>query len=285
MRIAYYTATMGGAGHLVRALAIHKGLRRNGFAGNFRCFGPEIPYEVDSGLDYIAARVSRAEQRDPALAQQGSVAKALAAFDPDVLLVDMFWTPIHAILPMLRAEAWLMLRTVPSSWLVGPPAVRFNPRAYARVFQIEPTRYHGKLDAIEPIVSCNPEELLPATALKEHLGVDPDQHITLVAQTGMEGEVGELATSAQAAGSQLVTLSLRDDNALFPLSPYLAGADRIIGGAGYNLYWETRWLGLADRTTCVPFKRSIDDQFYRAKLAQIPQHNGADQLAKMLMGR
>jgi len=283
MRIAFFTATMGGAGHLVHALAVERGLRRQGFEGVFRVVGPEVPYPVEHGLDYVVGTVPRAAFRAAEAALATAAARELLAFDPDVLLVDMFWAPLTHVLPALRGEAWLLLHTVPRSWLRGPLKNRFQPELFARVLATEPMRHHPELDAIPPVVVCNPDEQQPVMALKQHLGVPLDQHLTLVAQTGMPGELERLAEQAKEQGSVVCSLSLRQPGALFPLAPYLCGADRILGGAGYNLWWETRWLGLSDRTHCVAFDRTIDDQAFRASSGLIPQENGADVLARMLV--
>jgi hypothetical protein len=58
-------------------------------------------------------------------------------------------------------------------------------------------------------------------------------------------------------------------------------------GAGYNSFWEARWLGYADRTTFTAFARPIDDQVWRVREcgAHTMRENGADALARAILGR
>jgi len=255
MRIAFFTATMGGAGHLVHALAVERGLRRQGFEGVFRVVGPEVPYPVEHGLDYVVGTVPRAAFRAAEAALATAAARELLAFDPDVLLVDMFWAPLTHVLPALRGEAWLLLHTVPRSWLRGPLKNRFQPELFARVLATEPMRHHPELDAIPPVVVCNPDEQQPVMALKQHLGVPLDQHLTLVAQTGMPGELERLAEQAKEQGSVVCSLSLRQPGALRTAS--WVGPGTICGGrrAGWGCPTGLTALRLTAPLTTRPFAR------------------------------
>src|SRR5690606_13495198 len=134
MRIAYFTSTMGGAGHIALAVSIERGLRRNGFAGDYRIFGPKVPWFGVDQSTYVECRVDALAQRDPVLARNSAVARALARYRPDLLLVDKFWVPLVHILPMLRCEAWLLLHYAPAGWMSQPAAaLGVDPRPqYAR---------------------------------------------------------------------------------------------------------------------------------------------------------
>ncbi len=70
----------------------------------------------------------------------------------------------------------------------------------------------------------------------------------------------------------------------FPAAEWLGGADRIVAGAGYNAFWEAHWLGYAERTEWIPFRRTIDDQALRVELSRgmTPRENGADTLARWI---
>lgn len=50
------------------------------------------------------------------------VARALARFAPDDVVVGQFWAPLQHVLAAMRLEAWLVLRKGPDDWLVGPPS-------------------------------------------------------------------------------------------------------------------------------------------------------------------
>lgn len=284
-RIAFVTATVGGAGHLALGVAIGNGLARAGFRGDYRLFGPPIPYPIGPLAGYVPATVSPEERRAVSAAADSELARRLDEFDPDLVLVDKFWFPIQNVLFALpKLEAWLLCCLAPTTWFIGPASSRFVPARYRRRIATEPPNLHRLPEQVEPIVVCNPEECRPPSALRQHLGVAEGVHLTVVAQTGMLGEAEALGRRDGLTGEVRV-LSLHQPGGLFPLAPYLGGADRIVGGAGYALYWETRWLGLAERTLCVPQQRHlVDVQELRVEMSpHVMRENGADTLARWMM--
>jgi hypothetical protein len=143
-------------------------------------------------------------------------------------------------------------------------------------------------DRIDPIVICNRDECFPDDALRQRFGLDRNTPISLIVQAGKPGECEELFRREQSrsAGRQLIAATIYGPDRIFPIAPYLPAADRIIGGAGYNLYWETRWLGLAERAELHVFRRPLDDQTPRLQSAFYPmRENGADTLARQIVGR
>jgi hypothetical protein len=56
-------------------------------------------------------------------------------------------------------------------------------------------------------------------------------------------------------------------------------------GAGYNAYWESKWLGFHHRCFFTPFPRPIDDQAWRVRECadHWPRENGADTLARWIV--
>ena len=281
MRVAYFTAGTVGAGHLVRGHAIGRALGRCGFTGEYRAFGPPVPYPVAADVAYRPVAVDARELRDPARAVGSEIATALAEFRPDLLLVDLFWAPMRHVLPSLGCEAWLLLRTCPRAWFDGPPDTRFEARQFRRIIGIEPFRHAVIRESVDPIVVGNPDECRPRTALRERLGVPDGQPLTVTMHAGLAGEL------AQLGADQAHRLDLFADDALFPVAEWLPGADRILCAAGYNAFWEARWLGYADRTRFTPLARKIDDQGWRvANCAAHPMRaNGADTLAASILGR
>jgi hypothetical protein len=282
MRVAYFTAGTVGAGHLVRGLAMGRALRRRGFAGEYRAFGPATPYPVAAGHQHCALAIRETELRDPARAGASEVASALCEFRPDLLLVDLFWAPLRHVLPLDGCECWLLVRTCPRAWFTGPPDTRFEPRQYRRVIAIEPFRHAAIRESVDPVVVCNPDECRPPTALRERLGVPAERRLVVASHAGVAGELDALARDAT-----VVRLDLFDEQALFPAAEWLGGADEVLTGGGYNAFWEARWLGYAPRTRFTPFARTIDDQAWRlTNCATYPMRtNGADTLAATIAGR
>jgi hypothetical protein len=281
MRIAYFTAGTVGAGHLVRGYAIGRALARHGFTGEYRAFGPPVPYPVAAAVDYLPVAIDARELRDPARAAGSGLASALADFRPDLALVDLFWAPVRHVLPRLDCEAWLLLRTCPRAWFDGPPDTRFDARQFRRMIGIEPFRHAALRESIDPIVVCNPDECRPPSALREHFGVPADRPLTVVMHAGLAGELEQIAVTGAAQ-----RLDLFADAALFPVAEWLPGADRIHCAAGYNAFWEARWLGYAARTRFTPLPRQIDDQGWRVTNCSgyAMRANGADTLASSILG-
>ena len=285
MRVAYFTAGTVGAGHLVRGLAIGRALRRCGFTGTYRIFGPSLPYPSATHDDFVPVPVVAEELRVPARAAGSEIAAALRAFQPELLIVDVFWAPLRHILPLDGCECWLLIRTCPRKWFEGPADMPFEPRQFRRFVAIEPFRHPAIRERIDPIVVCNPDECRPANALREHLGVPADNRLVVVTHAGRPGEVEQLEREAR--NDSIVRLDLFAEGALFPLAEWLPGADRIYSAVGYNAFWEARWLGYAPRTTFFPVPRQIDDQAWRLNncLGYPLQQNGADTIAAWISGR
>ncbi len=283
MRVAFFTAGDIGAGHLVRGIAIGRGLARAGFDGSYRMFGPPLAFPAGGRDDYeaVGVRGDRA-LRDPRLAQTSDLAARLTGFAPDLLLVDMFWGPLRWVLPRLPCEAWLLVRICPPVWLEGGPGLPFDPAQYRRRLAIEPIVHPLLAETLDPIVVANPDDCRPRDEVRRRFGVAPGEPLVLVQHAGERGEIEELR---RLAGPDAVALDLFEPDAPFPAAEWLPGADRVVSGAGYNSFWEARLLGYDQRVTFLPFRRSIDDQARR--LAEFrgvrPRGNGADALARRIL--
>ena len=277
-RVAYVSGGTVGAGHLVRGLAVGRGLTRRGFQGIYRMFGPALPYAVAQRPEYTTIPMAERELRDPTRAPASALATALRDFRPNLLVVDMFWAPLHHILPLADCEAWLLIRTCPRVWLTGPQDMPFNGAQYARIIAIEPVRHAAIRERIDPIVVCNPDECRPHDALRERLRIAPNRPLVALMHAGLAGEVWQLEHDPN---DEPAVFDLFAEDALFPLAEWLPGADRIIAAAGYNSFWEARWLGYAERTQFTPLPRQIDDQAWRVANCSryAMKENGADTLA------
>ena len=278
MRIGYFTAGSVGAGHLVRGVAIHRALARAGIDAEYRMFGPPLPFPVVARFDYEIVALEEAELRNPLRAPTSALATALASFAPQLLIVDLFWAPLRHVLPLPGCEAWLLVRSCPRAWFGGPPDTRWDPGRFERVVAIEPVSQPAVREQVEPVVVCNPDECRPRGSLRARLGVPDGSPLVVVTHAGAAGEIDVLASGA---GTAVVRCDLLDDAALFPLAEWLGDADFVIGGGGYNTFWEARWLGWTDRSAFTPFPRGIDDQRWRISTcgAYRMRANGADTLA------
>ncbi|MFN7960815.1 MAG: hypothetical protein U0002_06040 [Thermoanaerobaculia bacterium] len=285
MRVAFFTAGTVGGGHLVHGLALGRGLARAGFAGSYRMFGPALPFSFAQGrADYQAVEIQRdGALRRPETAAGSELACALRSFEPDLLVVDLFWAPLRWILPALGCEAWLLVRICPQDWLSSRLGMPFAPEQFARIVAMEPIEHPLVEEWVEPLVIANREDCHPPGALRERLGVAAGEVLQVVLHAGLPGEVEQLGWLAEQERPRV--LDLYQQEVLFPAAEWLGDVDRLITGAGYNSFWEAHWLGWAPRTHFVPFVRSIDDQAARIELfsGYRPEANGADQLARQIL--
>jgi hypothetical protein len=231
VRVAYFTAGTVGAGHHVRGLAVRRALARASFQGELRTFGPPLPYpgsHTASLAPQHELELDRVELSDPRRAPESELAHALRSFDPDLVLVDMFWAPVRFILPSLRAQAWLLVRKCPPVWFVGPnDAVRFDRSSFARVYAIEPGLEVGlESREIEPIVIANPGECRPPDALRRRFGVPSGAKLDVVVHAGRAGERARIEVGHDGAR----VLDLFGDDALFPAAEWLGGRTRSRAG-------------------------------------------------------
>ncbi|MBM4361952.1 MAG: hypothetical protein FJ104_04680 [Deltaproteobacteria bacterium] len=291
MRVLFYTSGEIGGGHLAKALAIQRGLERGGVSVDFRVLYSRLPLRPPPGLDVVPVSAAPEELADPARARDSALARAIHDAAPDLLLVDLAWRDLRHLLPLPGVEAWLLLRWCPPQFLKGPFNTAFRQDWFRRVIGIEPIVPVEVTDSIAPLVVCNPDECHGRGDLRRRLGIQDERPVTLVVQAGLPGERDELLRYERERDpereSHIIGLSLHDEDPLVPVAPWLPGADRIVGGAGYNLFWETEWLGLRPRTELHVFRRNIDDQTPRMRLTRdyVMRENGADVLARWIAGR
>jgi hypothetical protein len=134
---------------------------------------------------------------------------------------------------------------------------------------------------VDPIVFCDPSELLPRADAARALGLEPGRVNALVA-LGQGKEVDaavqrSLARLAPEPGIQVAALEssissrldvpegvalLRDT---YPVSRYYRAFDFAVSAAGYNAFHEL--IALAVPTVFVPMRRELDDQAARARYA------------------
>ncbi len=286
MRVAFFTAGTHGAGHLVRGVALHRALLRRGAQVDYRLFSPPSPFaRIAEGVHHPVA-VDAAELRVPERARTSALAKALADFAPDLLIVDLFWVPL--VFVPVTCPTWLLLRSVPAWWLVGPKESRFDPARYQRVFAIEPAPGLGAFESLPPVVVANRHEARSRADLCALVGADPARPLHLTVRAGLPSDAEPLDAVAPRAGAQPRALDLSRSDAPFPLAPWLAGlapGDVLVAAPGYNTFWEAQWLGFAPRVQWVPITRTLDDAAWRAGVSAPAAwaENGADVLARRIM--
>jgi hypothetical protein len=284
-RIAYFTAGSAGAGHLVRGVALGRALARNGEAA-YRIFSPPSPFAARAAPWLETVSIDPAALRDRGRAPATALAQALAAFAPDVLVIDVFWVPL--VFVPLPCPAWLLLRSVPPAWLVGPREARFDASRYERVLAIEPAPGLEPFEPWSPLVVARPDEVVPRDALCALLDEPASRPLRLVVRAGLPEDRAVLEDAARALDpGRWRTLDLADAGAPFPAARWLGAlgeGDQLVAAPGYNTFWEAQTLGFARYTRWVPIRRTHDDGAMRAALhVSTPPADGADALARALL--
>lgn len=279
--IAYVTAGSVGAGHLARGAALGHALRRAGHRGPYTVIGPQRPFPQPIPFERRDVAIDGRQLSTPAGSEASELARVLLALAPERIVVDLFWAPMRFVLPLLPAPAWLLLRKVPALWFQGPPGIPFVPQQYARVLAIEPCAPPVAHEQISPLVLDDGSPPASREALAARLGRAPDQPLHVVLQAGVAGEIETLSALAP---PEAVAWDLHDATSPFPASPWLAAADGITCGAGYNAFWEAVHFRRRARTRFHPFTRTLDDQAWRMGLSTTGGgENGADALARALL--
>lgn len=299
MRVAFYAVDGLGLGHVTRLVSIARAVRR---------LEPdvEVLFLTSSEADSVIFREGFAAVKVPSKTIREEVGltkhrylklvqtviwNALAAFEPDVLVVDTYPTgSFEELIPVLRwrqrnifvfreqraeaAAAPLMQATLPLYDAIIVP----HDDASAVGAVPEP----HKLRAVGPILVRERDELLSPAAARHRLGLGPDERAvyasfggggdpealralecTAAALAGLAEPVrlfvgqGPLSRGASASLPGAVVLS-----GVYPMLELLPAFDAAVTAAGYNTVHELLFAGVP--AVLVPFERVLDDQERRA---------------------
>lgn len=291
MRLAYYTPGTTGSGRVVLGCAIGTALRRRDPAADFVLLTSspfvhladmlDIPYcivEPDPDGVLIGPRPD-----------ESALVQAISEIRPDWLITDYAWhrtQPLRSWLPCKVAS--VMSQTAPERFIVrhAEGELRFDPSVYDRIYTIEPWDPPFDAEDLDPMILRNADELLSREAAAEELDVDAKRQTALIAVNGAPGEFGELKSRysyLEDAGYQVVTSS-NYAGGLFPALDYYNAFDLVVCGAGYSQFWEAVYY--QKEAVFVPQPRRFEDQAWRVEACQSYTftENGADQLARVLLG-
>jgi hypothetical protein len=231
-------------------------------------------------------------------------AEQLRAYRADLVLVDIdlptFARLESSVCAALGTRVWTLARWMPEQWWTAHRIAFENSLHFgARLIMTEPcaglgplTPGVGRIERVEPIVTHNLDEMYSQEDSYETLGKRPYARIGALIHAGIPGEINELAAKAEADGvfedcTDVMRFDWWNDRVRIRPTALLGACERIVSAAGYNRFWETRWLGLGPLTTLYPLlgARGYDDQGERVRAtpaAYQMKENGADQLARMI---
>lgn len=277
---------------MVRGLAIRQSMDRACVPADLDLVVPAMAYSHLGGERTHTFALETDLWKDPATADRSELARLLRSLAPDLLIVDLFWVPIANM--TLTMPTWLLLRSIPPAWLVGPPQAPFQADRHERILAMEPAPLLERFEQLGPVVYTDPD--LASRARRDELaavlGVPADRPLRLVMRAGEAVDDALLQQRAAALGGSWSRMELGSASSVFPLSHWLAAlqpGDEVVSGMGFNSFWEAALLGYGAHMHWVPMPRRIDDQQWRGSLvADAPvraTQNGADRLAELVRVR
>ena len=291
MRTAFFTFGSG-AGNLMIGAALYNGLKRAGIRTEFTAITDcEFSKHFTSclGPGFNVRNIRREPEklfRDDLNTELFSV---LEEISPDLILVYKVWLPIMPLIGEFKCPKILLLRQCPELWMhirTGEhDFIHINTGDYDAALSIEPGFLPEGFSSVPPLVLKNRDELPSKAEAREALEIEEGKKCCIIAQNGRPGEFERILAESSGTGDlsdyRMIYTSNRDTKALslFPLIDYLPAADFIIAGAGYNLFYESRYLNIPGRF--FSFKRDAENPQWRIdnNSGCTFTENGADTIA------
>jgi hypothetical protein len=218
--------------------------------------------------------------------------RALKSVNPELIIVFMMWMPILPILEEFSCPKVLLIRECPEKWLsmkTGPADwLKINLTDYNAAYSVEPGFQPPGFQPLPPLILKNKDELPSKKASMIELGLEPGQKLCIAANNGSDDEYRDIVEKSKELCPDNYRLILStnkesSDPTLFPLIDYLPAADLVVASAGYNLFYECRYLYVHARFFA--YNRKAEDQNWRIKTnSNYHFHtNGADVLVSRLV--
>ena len=288
LRVVY--ATFGsGSGDLMKAASLSTALSRTGVEHEFTAVSNcEFHYLFEELFEHLYVR-SQPEMLFRADLET-DLYSAIRMAAPDVLIISMIWLPLFPVLHELPGyKVFIARKSFDRWWRIESPSgkrLSFDPDQYDAIFNVEPNYDLPWAETTEPLVIRNPDELVPREEARAALGAEDGRRLCVVAQNGYAGELDSILAQRVADPGEYRIVPLQNTSEgknIFPLAAYAKGIDFLVGGAGYNLFYEARYFDIPSHM--IPFERNGDDQFWRVETNgdYSFSENGADQIARRIV--
>lgn len=289
MRIVYYTSGVTGSGRLVKGISVWNALCRKNINAEFTILHHSDFILPQSGCNFLKIEIEDEINHSIYNYHDSILYRTLSHLDPDILLVDILWFPLHHFIGTLRCRKIFLFSQVNDSFfsLPMPEGERsFRPDDYDRLISIEPLPVGIPLQKINPLIIRNRNEILPREDAVNKLGLSENKKNCLFAFNGEPGEFERIKNMYSYLENEgyAMMYSTNYKDGLFPAVDYFNAFDMVICGAGYNAFWEAIYFD--KEAIFVPVPRSFENQQARIDLCQeyYFDENGADQLVDIMMG-
>lgn len=276
----------------MKGLSLGGAFRRYGIIHDYSILTLPTEYSFLADHFCIKLRVVQMEESEalsPRQYKSSALFREISECSPDVLIVDLFWFALDSFLRELPCKKVFLTRQIDPRTFRFRTADRelvFRPEDWDLVLRTEPGfDLPFPSEAVEPLVLRNRDEILTREAARADLGLGPEDRVCLFAFSGRTGEGAEAWKSFSYLEDEGWTV-VRSDNregGLFPAMDWYNAFDLVVCGAGYNQFWEARYL--RKEAYFVPFPRRFEDQARRIALCSDYEfeENGADQVVRRIL--
>ncbi len=292
MKIVYYTSGMTGSGRVVRGIAIANACARKRIDCEFTIVSSSrFGFLAEGFARHIEIPAGDEHEHSKDTYSNSAVYSTLAALDPDILIVDLLWFPLHHFIREMKCKKLFLFTQIsnPRFFKIELPGetLQFSPEYFDLLLQAEPLPLDIGARRINPIVLRNRDEILSQSQALDKLKLEPsDKPNCLFAYNGEPGEYEAIREKYSYLEEEyrMVHSSNYSGTGFFPIVDYYNAFDFIVSGAGYNAFWEIIYFD--KEAVFEPVPRQFEDQTYRIRECQefYFDENGADQLADIIMG-
>ena len=273
MRAAFFN-TGSGTGGLMAGASVFNGLKRAGLRPEFTAVTDcefSDKFTAYFGPDFRVRTIRPEPEKLFTDDLNTELYRTLRDINPELIVVYMLWLPVMPILEEFDCPKLLLIRECPERWMhlrTGEhDFIHINTGDYDAALSIEPGFLPDGFSSVPPLVLKNRDELPSKAEAREALEIEEGKKCCIIAQNGRPGEFERILAEGSGTNDisdyRMIYTTNRNSEALslFPLIDYLPAADFIIAGAGYNLFYECRYLDIPGRF--FSFERNAENPQWR----------------------
>lgn len=286
MRIVFYTSGITGAGRLIFGISIGNALNRKGVNCNYTIVHTSPVAHLADDFNHIKIPLENETELSKNNYHKSILYKTLTKLKPDILIVNHTWFMIYNFINELTCKKIYLSDYVYDQHFKVPLSqgeMTFKPDQYDRIIAIEPFKSYIAMEAINPLVMRNRDEIFPREKAQQKLGLDGSKKIALQAFSGNPDEqIRFMEKYPHLEKEYEVVKASLFSGGLFPIIDYYNAFDFMVCSGGYNLVWDAVYF--KKNAVFEPVSVNFCDQRVRIKNSQTYAFtiNGADQLIDII---